>query len=54
LCCSDAKQIREDLDELEYQAKGTLPTGNRRTLTPRRQKKGNAKKMTKARLGLMP
>jgi len=50
-CSHAAKQIREDLDELEYQAKITLPTCNRRTL-PTRQ--GNSKKMTKARLGLMP
>jgi len=33
LYCSHAKQIREDLDELEQQAKATLPTGNRRTLS---------------------
>jgi len=38
LHCSHAKQIREDLDELEQQAKATLPTGNRGTL-PQRDKK---------------
>ena len=30
LYCSHAKQIREDLDDIELQAKATLPTGNRR------------------------
>jgi len=30
-----AKQIREDLDEREQQAKATLPTGNCRTLPQR-------------------
>jgi len=35
LYCSHAKQIRENLDELEHQAKATLPTGNRRTLPQR-------------------
>jgi len=29
---SHAKQIRKDLDELEWQAKAILPTGNRRAL----------------------
>jgi len=33
--CAHAKQIREDLDELEYQAKAILPTGNHRTLPQR-------------------
>jgi len=32
LYCSHSKQIREDVDELEQQAKVTLPAGNRRTL----------------------
>ena len=35
LNCSHAKQIREDLDELEQQAKTTPATGNRRTLPQR-------------------
>jgi len=35
LYCSHAKQIREDLVELELQAKATLPDGNRRTLPQR-------------------
>jgi len=35
LYCSQAKQIKEDLDELEQQAKATLPTDNRRTLPQR-------------------
>jgi len=48
---SHAKQIREDLDELELQAKATLPTGNCRTLP---NETGKQQKMTKARLGLMP
>jgi len=30
-----AKQIKEDLDDIELQAKATLPTGNRRTLPQR-------------------
>jgi len=32
LYCSHAKQIKEDLDDIEQQAKATLPTGNRSTL----------------------
>jgi len=51
LYCFHAKQIREDLDKLEQQAKATLPIGNRRTLPQRNRE---TKKMTKARLGLMP
>jgi len=35
LYCFHAKQIRKDLDELEQQAKATLPTGNRRILPQR-------------------
>ena len=35
LYCSHAKQIKEDLDDIEWQAKVTLPTGNRRTLPQR-------------------
>ena len=35
LYCSHAKQIKEDLDDIEQQAKATLPTGNRRTLPQR-------------------
>jgi len=35
LYCFHAKQSREDVDELEQQAKATLPTGNRRTLPQR-------------------
>jgi len=35
LYCSHAKQIREDLDELEKQVKASLPTGNRGTLLQR-------------------
>jgi len=57
LYCSHAKQIREELNTLEQQAKVTLPTGNRRTLSQRNQRdkeKGKSKKITKARLGLMP
>jgi len=50
LYCSHAKQIREDLDELQ-QAKVILPSGNRRTI-PQRDRE--TYKMTKARLGLMP
>jgi len=38
LYSSHAKQIR-DLDELAYQAKATLPTGNRRTSGDSRMKK---------------
>jgi len=52
LYCPRAKQIREDLDELEQQAKTTLPTGNRRTLPQRDME--NTIKMPRARLGLMP
>jgi len=40
--CSHAKQIREDLDEFEQQAKATLPSDNRRTLSQR--DRGTAKK----------
>jgi len=50
LYCSYDKQIRK---ELEQQAKVTLSTGNR-TLPQRDKEKGNNKKMTKPRLGLMP
>jgi len=35
LYCSHAKQIREELDDIELQAKVTLPTGNRRILPQR-------------------
>jgi len=35
LYCSHAKQIKEDHDDIELQAKATLPTGNRRTLPQR-------------------
>ena len=35
LYCSHAKQIKEDLDDIDQQAKATLPTGNRRTLPQR-------------------
>jgi len=52
LYCSHTKQTREDPDELEQQAKATLPTGNRRTLP--QSDRETFKKMTKARLGLMP
>jgi len=46
LYCSRAKQIREDLDELEFQAKATLPTANCRTLSQRdRETAKNDKKM---------
>jgi len=51
LYCCHAKQIKEDLDDIEQQAKATLPTSNRRTL-PQRDRE--TQKMTKARLGLMP
>jgi len=51
LYCSRAKQIREDLDDIEYQAKATLPTGNRRILP---QRDTGQQKITKARLCLMP
>jgi len=54
LYCCNIKQIGEDLNDLEQQAKVTLPTGNHRALPPKRQKTENRKKMTKARLGLMP
>jgi len=50
---SHAKQIR-GLDELEQQANVTLPTGNCGTLPQRDTKQGNSKKITKARLSLMP
>jgi len=53
LYCSHAKPIREDFKEHQKQAKVTLPTGNHRTLPQRDKEKGNSKKMTKARLGLM-
>jgi len=53
LNCSRAKPIREDFKEQQKQAKVTLPTGNHRTLPQRDKEKGNSKKMTKARLGLM-
>jgi len=46
--------MRKDLHELEQQAKVTLPTGNHRALPQRDKEQGNSKKMTKARLGLMP
>jgi len=52
--CSHAKPVREDFKELQKQAKLTLPTGNHRTLPQRDKEKSNSKKMTKARLGLMP
>jgi len=51
LYCSHAKQTREDLDELELQAKATLPTGNRKTLP--QQDKETAKN-DKSAFGLMP
>jgi len=35
LYCSHAKQIGEDLDELEQQAKAALPADNRKTLPQR-------------------
>ena len=35
LYCSHAKQIKEDLDDIEQQANATLPTGKRRTLPQR-------------------
>jgi len=35
LYCSHAKQTREDLDDIEQQAKAALPTDNRRTLPQR-------------------
>jgi len=54
LYCSHAKPIREDFREFQKQAKVTLPTGNHRTLPQRGKEKGDSKKMTKARFGLMP
>jgi len=42
LYCFHAKEIREDVDELEQQAKATLPTGNRRT--PPQRDRETAKK----------
>jgi len=35
LYCSHAKKIKEDLDDIEQQAKATLPTGKRRILLQR-------------------
>jgi len=49
--CSHAKQIREDLDGLEEQAKVPLPTGNHVTLPNETRKQ---QKMTKAHWDLMP
>jgi len=43
LYCPHAKQISEDLDELELQAKSTVPTGNRRTLPQRDRETKNDK-----------
>jgi len=40
LCFSHAKQIREDLIELEQQAKVNLPTCNHRSLTQGDKEKG--------------
>jgi len=51
---SRAKQSREDLNELEYQAKVTLPTANHRAPLQRHKEKGNSKKMTNVPLGLIP
>jgi len=49
-------KIREDLNALEQQANVTLPSGpsDHRTLPQTDKGKSNSKKMTKARLGLMP
>jgi len=49
-----AKPIREDFKEHQKQAKVTLTTGKHRILPQRDKEKGSSKKMTKARLGLMP
>jgi len=54
LYCSHAKPLREDFKELQKQAKVTLATVNQRPLPQRDKEKGNSKKMTKARMGLMP
>ena len=51
LYCSHAKQIKEDLDDIEKQAKATLPTGNRRTLP---QRDTETAKNDKSALSLMP
>jgi len=40
---SHDKQIREDINELEYQAKVTFPNGNHRTLPQRDKEKGNTR-----------
>jgi len=52
LYCSHATII--NFNQLEKQAKVTLPTGSHRTLPQRDKVKGNSKKKAKARLGLMP
>jgi len=54
VCTAPTLSKSEKIKELQKQAKVILPTGNHRTLPQRDKEKGNSKKMTKARLGLMP